>query len=140
MPATENLHNSVISWTAELCRQELSFLKPTQIQESDRATRFTDDSPSEFDIDKVQRATPLSMYRNPNMLVDQLDLRLSVLAAALFLLLSASAPALAGDAVKGNATFISICSSCHGMDGIATLDYAPSFATLGNPSQRPRNS
>jgi hypothetical protein len=95
MPATENLHNSVISWTAELCRQELSFLKPTQIQESDRATRFTDDSPSEFDIDKVQRATPLSMYRNPNMLVDQLDLRLSVPAAALFLLLSASAPALA---------------------------------------------
>jgi mono/diheme cytochrome c family protein len=74
------------------------------------------------------------------MLVDQLDLRLSVPAAALFLLLSASAPALAGDAVKGKATFISICSSCHGMDGIATLDYAPSFATLGNPSQRPRNS
>jgi len=62
------------------------------------------------------------------VLVDQLDLRLSVLAAALFLLLSASAPALAGDAAKGKATFISICSSCHGMYGIATLDYAPSFA------------
>ncbi|HEY2532198.1 MAG TPA: cytochrome c [Xanthobacteraceae bacterium] len=38
------------------------------------------------------------------------------------------APALADDAAKGKATFISICSSCHGLDGIATLDYAPSFA------------
>ena len=33
-----------------------------------------------------------------------------------------------GDAAAGKATFISICSSCHGTDGIATLDYAPSFA------------
>ena len=33
-----------------------------------------------------------------------------------------------GDPAAGKATFISICSSCHGMDGIATLDYAPSFS------------
>ena len=33
-----------------------------------------------------------------------------------------------GDASAGKATFASICSSCHGTDGIATLEYAPSFA------------
>jgi mono/diheme cytochrome c family protein len=46
----------------------------------------------------------------------------------LCVLLSTGAAALAGDAAKGKTTFVSICSSCHGLDGIATLDYAPSFA------------
>ncbi len=36
--------------------------------------------------------------------------------------------AQAGDPAAGRATFVSICSSCHGLDGIATYEYAPSFA------------
>jgi mono/diheme cytochrome c family protein len=40
----------------------------------------------------------------------------------------ASAGARAGDAVAGQAIFVSVCSSCHGMDGIGTLDYVPSFS------------
>lgn len=47
---------------------------------------------------------------------------------AVTLLFVVGAPAFAGDAARGKATFASICSSCHGLDGIATLDYAPSFA------------
>jgi mono/diheme cytochrome c family protein len=47
---------------------------------------------------------------------------------ALLWLLRGSADASAGDANAGKATFLSICSSCHGLNGIATLDYAPSFA------------
>jgi len=47
--------------------------------------------------------------------------------AALAVILSV-ANAHAGDAAAGRATFVSICSTCHGLDGIATLEYAPSFA------------
>ncbi len=36
--------------------------------------------------------------------------------------------ARAGDPAAGRLTFVSICSSCHGLDGIATYEYAPSFA------------
>jgi mono/diheme cytochrome c family protein len=36
--------------------------------------------------------------------------------------------ACAGDAAAGRATWASICSTCHGADGIATLEYAPSFS------------
>ena len=50
------------------------------------------------------------------------------LSMPLLALLAANARAQAGDAPAGKATFISICSSCHGLEGIATLDYAPSFA------------
>lgn len=32
------------------------------------------------------------------------------------------------DLEAGRRTFAAICSSCHGMDGRATLSYAPSFA------------
>jgi cytochrome c6 len=54
------------------------------------------------------------------------------LAAVLLGLAPASALA-AGNAPSGNPsagrlTFVSICSSCHGLDGIATYEYAPSFA------------
>ena len=35
--------------------------------------------------------------------------------------------ARAGDAAAGRAPCVSICSSCHGLDGIASLEYAPSF-------------
>jgi mono/diheme cytochrome c family protein len=52
-------------------------------------------------------------------------------AHALLAALAVSLPganAQAGNAAAGKSTFVSICSSCHGLDGIATLDYAPSFA------------
>jgi cytochrome c553 len=52
---------------------------------------------------------------------------LHVLIAAIVIFLTGGR-AQAGDAAAGKTTFVSICSSCHGMDGIATLDYAPSFA------------
>jgi mono/diheme cytochrome c family protein len=35
--------------------------------------------------------------------------------------------ARAGDAAAGRAVFVSICSSCHGLDGIGTLEYVPRF-------------
>jgi mono/diheme cytochrome c family protein len=34
----------------------------------------------------------------------------------------------AGDALAGRATFASICSTCHGANGVATIEYAPSFS------------
>lgn len=37
-------------------------------------------------------------------------------------------PAHAGNADAGRKIFASICSSCHGMNGIGTLTYAPSFS------------
>ena len=41
---------------------------------------------------------------------------------------AAAGNAQAGDPKAGRPTFESICSSCHGMDGIATFHGAPSFA------------
>jgi mono/diheme cytochrome c family protein len=50
-------------------------------------------------------------------------------AALLALLLVLEWPdARAGNAAAGRATFVSICSSCHGLDGVAVLEYAPSFS------------
>jgi len=34
----------------------------------------------------------------------------------------------AADAVRGRAIYASICSSCHGLDGIGNLEYVPSFS------------
>jgi len=36
--------------------------------------------------------------------------------------------ARAGDATSGRATWASICSTCHGVKGVATYPYAPSFS------------
>jgi mono/diheme cytochrome c family protein len=47
--------------------------------------------------------------------------------AGLAAIVEASA-ANAGDAAAGRAIFASICSTCHGMDGVATLEFAPSFS------------
>lgn len=47
---------------------------------------------------------------------------------ALVLALTAASARAAGDPNAGHTTFESICSSCHGMDGIATFYGAPSFA------------
>jgi len=61
-------------------------------------------------------------------LVKAINIRpLLAFAAGLGILLSSSGVE-AGNATAGKATFMSICSSCHGTDGIAMLDYAPSFA------------
>lgn len=34
----------------------------------------------------------------------------------------------AGDPAAGRQTFVSICSSCHGRNGIGNLEYVPSFS------------
>jgi cytochrome c6 len=50
-----------------------------------------------------------------------------VLCVGLAMIVEASA-AHAGDAAAGRATFSSICSTCHGANGVATIEYAPSFS------------
>ncbi len=47
---------------------------------------------------------------------------------ALILAMTDARARAAGDPKAGRLTFVSICSSCHGLDGIATYEYAPSFA------------
>jgi len=36
--------------------------------------------------------------------------------------------ARAGDAAAGRAIYVSVCSSCHGLNGIGNLEYVPSFS------------
>jgi mono/diheme cytochrome c family protein len=37
-------------------------------------------------------------------------------------------PVRAADAARGRAVYVSICSSCHGFNGIGNLEYVPSFS------------
>lgn len=37
-------------------------------------------------------------------------------------------PVCAGDAAAGRQTYVTICSSCHGLNGIGNLEYVPSFS------------
>jgi mono/diheme cytochrome c family protein len=46
----------------------------------------------------------------------------------LLALLAGTIGALAGDVSAGRKTYVSICSSCHGMNGIGNLEYVPSFS------------
>lgn len=40
-----------------------------------------------------------------------------------------AAPAVhAGDGAAGRVIYVSICSSCHGMNGVGALEYVPSFS------------
>lgn len=48
--------------------------------------------------------------------------------AALGMLFVIAAPASAADLDAGRKTYAAICSSCHGIDGNAVLNYAPSFS------------
>ena len=52
------------------------------------------------------------------------------------LAIAGAAPgARAGDAAAGRTTYLSICSSCHGMNGIGNLEYVPSFSKCQNLNQ-----
>ena len=43
-------------------------------------------------------------------------------------IVGASRAADGSDSAAGRATYVSICSSCHGLDGIGALEYVPSFS------------
>jgi mono/diheme cytochrome c family protein len=46
--------------------------------------------------------------------------------------IAATTPSHAGDSAAGQSVYVSVCSSCHGMDGIGTLEYVPSFSKCEN--------
>jgi len=58
--------------------------------------------------------------------------RLARIGLATLALAGATSAADAGEAARGRATYISICSSCHGLDGIGNLNYVPSFSKCEN--------
>jgi mono/diheme cytochrome c family protein len=39
-----------------------------------------------------------------------------------------ASPAWPGNAAAGRATYVAICSTCHGMNGIGSVEYVPSFS------------
>jgi mono/diheme cytochrome c family protein len=55
--------------------------------------------------------------------------------ASLLAALSEGRPVRAGDAAAGWATWASICSTCHGANGIATYPNAPSFSRCDRLNQ-----
>jgi mono/diheme cytochrome c family protein len=56
------------------------------------------------------------------------NIALPRMALAALAIIGAVKTADASDAIAGRAIFISTCSSCHGLDGIGTLEYVPSFS------------
>ena len=49
------------------------------------------------------------------------------IALMVFMIAGLAEVARAGDAAAGRAIYVSVCSSCHGLNGIGSLEYVPSF-------------
>jgi mono/diheme cytochrome c family protein len=47
---------------------------------------------------------------------------------AILLIAADIGTAVGGDSVAGRAVYMSICSSCHGSNGVGNLEYVPSFS------------